>query len=155
MNILIGIKQTPAKSGPPEVDVFYCGRDGAAFRQAHAELVKDNSDSKFFQIQNPLLTPLQNVVHSTEEHPDIVAAQERRKNLAKTAVAKQKKTAAQPALIANEFTREELATKDKGDLFAITDSLIEAGRIEKPEKTTKEALIAAILNAKPVPAVTV
>lgn len=85
--MLIGIKQTPQNGALPKVEVFYCGRDGVEFRKKHAALVtKDNPEgTKFFSITNPLLVPLQNVQHSTEEHPDVIAAHKRRADLADAA----------------------------------------------------------------------
>ena len=85
--MLIGIKQTPQKGALPKEEVFYCGNDGVEFRKKHAALVtKDNPEgTKFFSIVNPLLVPLQNVVHSTEDHPDVIAAQKHRAKLAEAA----------------------------------------------------------------------
>lgn len=82
--MLIGIKQTPQTGALPKVEVFYAGRDGVEFRKKHAALVqKDNPEgTKFFSVVNPLLVPLQNVVHSTEDHPDVIAAQKRRASIA-------------------------------------------------------------------------
>lgn len=81
-NILLGISVKP--DGTVNSEPFYCGHDGVALRKKHAELVKKNeSGLRFFQIQNPILTPLQNVIHDTTNHPDIVAAQKRREELAK------------------------------------------------------------------------
>lgn len=83
--MIIGIKMTPgAKGQPPEPSVFYCGSNGAEFRRRHAELVEKNTDgSKFYAITHPLLAPLQNVAHSTEDHPMVIAANERRAKLAR------------------------------------------------------------------------
>lgn len=85
--MLIGIKQTPQKGALPKIEVFYAGQDGVEFRKKHAALMtKDNPDgTKFFSVVNPLLVPLQNVVHSTEDHPDVVSANERRARLAEAA----------------------------------------------------------------------
>ena len=80
--MIIGIKQTPQDKAPPLAEVFYCGNDGVAFRAAHAKLMKKNEDAKFFSIVNPLLVPLQNVVQDTTDHPDVVAANDRRAKLA-------------------------------------------------------------------------
>jgi hypothetical protein len=83
--IQIGIKQTPVKGAQPKVEVFYCGSDGAALRAAHTKLMVKNEDAKFFSIANPLLVPLQNVVHDTTDHPDQIAAHKRRMELAEAA----------------------------------------------------------------------
>lgn len=52
---------------------------------------------------------------------------------------------------ANEFNREELLTKNQGELLAIVDGLVAAGRITKPAKTSPSKLVKAILAAKPLP----
>ena len=94
MNVLIGIKETPAKGKLPDVDIFYIGRDGAELRKKHSALVKANKDeSKFFIIQNPLLTPLHNTVTNTEDHPDEIAARRRRAALAEANKPKAAQTA--------------------------------------------------------------
>lgn len=49
----------------------------------------------------------------------------------------------------NELKLEELNAKNQGELLAIADELIKAGRISAPEKTSKGALVQAILAAKP------
>jgi hypothetical protein len=85
--MIIGIKQTPQDRALPLAEVFYCGDDGVAFRAAHAKLMKKNDTAKFYSIVNPLLVPLQNVVQDTTDHPDVVAANERREKLAKAGTA--------------------------------------------------------------------
>jgi hypothetical protein len=90
--MIIGIKIAPSRSGGrPEPSVFYCGEDGTELRKQHAKLLEKNEEgqSRFFQIVHPLLAPLQHVKHSTEEHPDVIAAQKHRKQLAQGAKAEQ------------------------------------------------------------------
>lgn len=77
LNIQIGIKVVGATA-----TVFYCGSSGAELSAAHKkELSKSNGAAKFFSVRNPMMAPLQSVVVSTEDHPDVVAANERRKVL--------------------------------------------------------------------------
>jgi len=81
--MLIGIKLTKAKSGPPIPSVFYCGLNATELRAAHAEELAANTDgARFYQCHNPMMVPLQSVPENTEDHPDQVAAQKRREELA-------------------------------------------------------------------------
>jgi len=147
--MILGIQLKPgAKGGKPLPTVFYCGLDAVQMRAAHAEMLKNNADgsASFFSVTNPIMVPLQRVIASAEDHPDHIAAQKIRAELA----GKSEKKAVQPPLSGNEFVESELGNKDKGELFAIVQTLAAAGRLTAPEKNTKSALIEAILNAKPL-----
>lgn len=77
LNIQIGLKVTGNS-----VEVFYCGNSGSELNSAHAECLKNNDgSSKFYSVRNPLMSPLQSVQVDTEEHPEIIAANARRKVL--------------------------------------------------------------------------
>lgn len=149
-NIIIGLETIPAKKGrEAQVSIFYCGTDGGAFRAAHAKLVKENSTSRFFRVTNPVLTPLQNVVRSNEDHPDVIAANERR-----AALAKKTDAATQPVLMLDleaGFTAEGLADKKKDELLGIAEQLIKAGKLTELPKGKKDDIITAILLACPAP----
>src|SRR6185312_3017967 len=81
--MLIGIKLTKAKSGPPTPSIFYCGLNAVDLRAEHAKLLAENEAGvRFFYCHNPMMIPLQNVAENTEDHPDQVAAQKRRAQLA-------------------------------------------------------------------------
>lgn len=155
--MLIGIKQTPQKGALPAVEVFYCGNDGVQFRKKHAALItKDNPEgTKFFSVVNPLLVPLQNVVHSTEDHPDIVRANEHRAALAEKA--KVKVATIQPELTDAEKAdeseaaaelekssgiRKELLAKPRGELLAIgTEYKLPAEVLAKTKVNIVDALM--------------
>lgn len=143
--MIIGIKQTPQKGALPKVEVFYCGRDGVEFRKQHAALMaaENPEGTKFFSITNPLLIPLQNVAHSTEDHPDIIAAQKKRAAIAKAAGAKSEQTELMPETL----TAETLAKKPKPELLELADRL----KVSLVEKSTKAEIITAILAAKATP----
>jgi|SRR5581483_1020986 len=174
--MIIGIKMTPGPGGGSP-SVFYCGRNGVEFRKAHAELVAANKDGtlRFFTIAHPLLVPLQCVEHSTENHPDIVAAQERRARLAEVASKAApveikiaapegagKETApiipipgsepgaagANLETITPEARRAELTVLKHADLRAIAEGIKNSGRPIALTTGTKAQLIEAILASE-------
>lgn len=147
--MIIGIQMKPGGKGtPPEPSIFYCGTDAVAFRKKHAELVKANTagDLRFFAITHPLLTPLQNVVESTEEHPDVLAAQKRREILASAP------TAAGPAkvlpLVDAKARRDELLKLKLKDLQGIVERHKACGQEIETLAGTKADLVSAILKAE-------
>lgn len=140
---IIGIKIKPAAAGKkPEPEVFYCGTDGAKFRETHAQLVKENKDgTRFFRCLNPTLIPLASVPTNTEDHPDHIEAQKHR---AKTAAVEKQKS-----LSPEESAREELMGKSKSELSGVLEQL-NADRSEKitPAGGKKSDLVDAILSAQ-------
>lgn len=88
------------------------------------------------------------VAEINEQHAEIHSHRE--KSTAPAQTLEMEPTADEAPSAVNEFNREELNTKDQGKLLALANDLVTAGRIETPAKTSKTALIEAILAAKPI-----
>lgn len=84
-----------------------------------------------------------------EQHAAIREANEGKTSIA----AVQLETETEPAAPApgNEFKAEELNAKDNGELLKLVDELVKSGRITAPSKTSKSALVEALLAAKAIP----
>lgn len=147
--MIIGIHMKPGPGqGTPAI--FYCGNNGAEFRKIHAGLVEKNTDgSRFYSIHHPMLVPMQSVAHSTEDHPDIVAAQKHREALVKKPAADVAPESVQVSFMNPETRRAELLTLKRAELLTLTERIKAAGmEITVEGKETKAQLVDLILASE-------
>jgi hypothetical protein len=154
--MIIGIKQIRQKGTTPKTEVFYCGDDGVEFRRIHQSLVEQNEEgAKYYRLTNPLLVPLQNVEHSTEDHPDELAARQNREAIADKTKGRIRQTElprneAQERVAAGKARQAELLALTSKELLDLAEDMNETANPKIPvaNQMPKRAIANAILMSE-------
>jgi hypothetical protein len=170
--VLLSGKETPLLK---QIDIFKTFRKGAILDGSHPEYrevsYQENDGSEELLT---FLTPaakkeyLESREKEKQAHAAQLAAHSEREGISRADKAAADKAAADKAAAdkaaadkaaadkaaadkppGNEFKAEELNAQDQGALLKLADELTKAGRITAPAKTSKSALVEAILAAKP------